>query len=92
MAQLTALVAALASGAQGTTSGSSAVFGDVTNLSTSVALDSLSLAVASEMVGSTALVASGRAATGEATTWEATETATANGTATAKPLTRRVRA
>lgn len=78
MSSLTALVAGLASGVERATVGSSAVSGDVTELAAGVALHSLSLAVTSKVVGTTALVASGRArttgkaasavATGEATT------------------------
>lgn len=58
MAGLRALVADLASRAQGATVGSSAVTGDVTKLAASIALHGVSLAVTSEVVGTTALVAS----------------------------------
>jgi hypothetical protein len=85
VSSLTALVAGLSSGVERATVGSSAVSGDVTELAAGVALHSLSLAVTSKVVGTTALVASGRArttskptsavATGEATTAHGSTTA-----------------
>jgi hypothetical protein len=61
VAGLTALVASLASGVQGAAVRGRAVTGDVTKLATSIALHSLSLAVAGKVVRSTALVAGSRA-------------------------------
>jgi hypothetical protein len=61
VASLTALVASLASSAEGTSVGSRAVPRDVTELAAGVALHSLGLAIPGEVVGSTALVASCRA-------------------------------
>jgi hypothetical protein len=88
VASLTALVAGLASSVQGTTVRGSAITGDVTELATSVALHGLSLAVASEVVRSAALVAGSRArsAANKATTATISAKATAagsNGTAAA---------
>lgn len=60
MASLTALVASLASSAEGASIGSRAVPGDVTKLAASVTLHGLGLAVPGEVVRSTALVASCR--------------------------------
>lgn len=75
VAQFATLVAALASSAQRTAGGRRAVFADVTNLATRVALDGLSLAVTRKMVGATALVASCRARSAlEAASGETTET------------------
>lgn len=83
MASLTALVASLASGAEGAAVGRGAVAGDVSKLATSVALHSLCLAVTSEVVGTTALVASGHSSTRTAIAAAAmsTETTTADRTA-----------
>lgn len=61
MASLRALVADLSSRAQGTTVGGRAIARDVTKLPACVALHSLSLAIAGEMIRPTALVASGSA-------------------------------
>lgn len=63
MTGLAALVACLASGAERTSVGSGAVSRDVAKLATSVALHGLRLAVTSEVVGTTALVARSRART-----------------------------
>jgi hypothetical protein len=64
---LAALVAGLAGSVKRAAVGGGAVTGDVTQLATSVAFHGLSLAVTGEMVGATALVASGRTrATSEA--------------------------
>lgn len=85
MASLAALVAGLAGSVQGAAVGSSAISGDVAELAASIALHGLSLAVASEVVGATALVACSRTrAVGEAsTTIAADETTTAHGSTTA---------
>lgn len=79
VASLTAPVAGLASGVERATVRGGAVTGDVTKLAASVALHGLSLAVASEVVGTTALVAAGSTATGETTA--AASEATAEGSA-----------
>lgn len=97
VASLTALVAGLASSVQRAAVRGSAVTGDVTELATSVALHGLSLAVASEVVRSTALVAGSRARTpaDKAATATISAEATAagsNGTATAHVGASRVRA
>lgn len=63
VAGLTALVAGLASSVEGTAVGSGAVAGNVTQLTTSVALHGLSLAVAGKVVRAAALVAGGRSGT-----------------------------
>lgn len=77
MASLGALVADLTGRAEGTTVGSGAVTRDVAELAAGVALHSLSLAVASEVVGTTALVAGGGAGVAAESTAESTlETAT----------------
>lgn len=77
MASLAALVAGLASSVQGAAVGSSAIPGDVAELAASIALHGLSLAIASEVVGATALVASsGTRAVGEASTTIAADEAT----------------
>lgn len=68
VASLTAPVAGLACSVERTTIGGRAVTGDVTKLAASVALHGLSLAVASEVVGATALVTAGGTATGKPTT------------------------
>lgn len=83
VACLSALVTGLAGSVERATVGSGAVAGDVTELSTGVALHSLRLAIPSEVVRATALVAGSRAsASGEATTSKATSVATtANGRA-----------
>lgn len=85
MASLTALVAGLAGSVQGAAVRSSAIPGDVAELAASIAFHGLCLAVASEVVGATALVAcSGTRAVGEAsTTIAADETATAHGSTAA---------
>lgn len=85
MASLGALVADLSSGAQGATVGRGAVARDVAELAAGVALHSLSLAVTGEVVGTTALVASGGTGVAlEAATETALEaTAGASGTASA---------
>lgn len=82
---LTTLVASLTSSVQGAAVGSSAIPGDVAELAASIALHGLSLAIASEVVGATALVASsGTRAVGEAsTTIAADEATTAHGSTTA---------
>jgi len=80
---LAALIAGLASSVKGTAVGGGAVSGDVAELAASVALHSLGLAITSEVVRTTALVAGGRSgSTGEATSAEA-EAATAHGGTTA---------
>ena len=79
MASLATPVAGLASSVERATVRGRAVTGDVTELAASVALHGLSLAVASEVVRATALVAAGSAATGETTT--AASEATSEGTA-----------
>jgi len=79
VASLTAPVAGLASSVERATVRGRAVTGDVTKLAASVALHGLSLAVASEVVGTTALVAAGSTATGETTA--AASEATAEGSA-----------
>jgi len=80
VAGLTALVAGLAGSAEGTAIGRGAVAGDVTELAASVALHGLGLAVTSEVVGTTALVASGysSARTAIAAAAMSTETTTAD--------------
>lgn len=84
MAGLTALVASLASGVEGTAVGGGAVAGDVAELAAGVALHGLSLAITGKVVGATALVAGGGTrAAGEAATGEAAVTATAHGGTTA---------
>lgn len=81
VAGLAALVACLARGAERTSVGSRAVPGDVTKLATSVALHSLRLTVACEVVRTTTLVACGRAgASSIAATTVTTETSPADGT------------
>ncbi|PVI06662.1 hypothetical protein DM02DRAFT_724010 [Periconia macrospinosa] len=81
VARLAASVAGLAGSVERAAVRSSAVARDVTKLAASVALHGLSLAVASKVVGSAALVAGGRAttskATPEATTISATRSTTA---------------
>lgn len=79
VASLTAPVAGLASSVERATVRGRAVTGDVTKLAASVALHGLSLAVASKVVGATALVAAGSTATGETTA--AASEATAEGSA-----------
>jgi hypothetical protein len=76
---LTAPVAGLASSVERATVRSRAITRDVTKLAASVALHGLSLAVASKVVGATALVAAGSTATGETTA--AASEATAEGSA-----------
>jgi len=71
MSSLTALVTSLASSVQRSTVGSSAVTRNMAEFSTSIALHGLSLAVSSEVVGSTALVASSR-------TWPTSKSSTRN--------------
>lgn len=88
VAKLAALVAALAGGAERASGGSSAVLGNVTDLPTSIALDSLCLAIPSKVVGTAALVASGGAATTETAAGESTESTPANGTSATKSLAR----
>lgn len=79
MTGLTALVAGLAGRVEGPAVGSSAVPRDVAELAAGVALHGLRLAVAREMVGAAALVASRRPGTaGEPATAES-EAATAHG-------------
>lgn len=74
---LTAPVASLASSVERATVGGGAIARDVTKLAASIALHGLSLAITSEVVGTTALVASGRArATREATAAVATSEST----------------
>lgn len=92
VASLTALVAGLTSSVQGAAVGGSAIPGDVAELSASIALHGLSLAVTSEVVGATALVArSGTRAVGEATTTiAADEATTAHGSTTAHTTIARV--
>lgn len=79
MASLATPVAGLASSVERATVRGRAVTGDVTELAASVALHGLSLAVASEVVRATALVAAGSAATSETTT--AASEATSEGSA-----------
>lgn len=79
MASLTAPVAGLSGSVERTAVRGRAVTGDVTELAASVALHGLGLAVASEVVGSTALVAAGSAAASETTT--AASKATSEGSA-----------
>jgi hypothetical protein len=79
VASLTTPVASLASSVERATVRGRAVTGNVTKLAASVALHGLSLAVASEVVGTTALVAAGSTATGETTA--AASEATAEGSA-----------
>ena len=79
MASLTTPVAGLSSSVERAAVRGRAVTGDVTELAASVALHGLSLAVASEVVGTTALVAAGSTATGETTA--AASEATAEGSA-----------
>lgn len=88
MTKLAALVAALAGGAERASGGSGAVLGDVTDLSASIALDSLCLAIPSEVVGTAALVAGGSAATSETASGETTESTTTNGTSATESLAR----
>lgn len=76
VAGLGTLVADLAGGAEGTAVGGSAVTGDVAELAAGVALHGLSLAVASEVVGTTALVAGGGARITLESTTEALEPTT----------------
>ena len=79
VASLATAVAGLAGSVEWAAVGSSALARDVTKLTTSVALHGLSLAIASEVVRATALVAAGSAATGETTT--AASEATSEGSA-----------
>lgn len=67
MASLAAAVAGLTRGVEWAAVGGRAVAGDVAQLAASIALHSLSLAVACKVVRSTALVASGRTASSEST-------------------------
>jgi hypothetical protein len=82
---LTALVAGLSSGVKRAAVGSGAVSGDVAELAAGIALHSLSLAITGKVVGTTALVASGRArATSETTSAVTTgEATTAHGSTAA---------
>jgi hypothetical protein len=73
---LGALVADLTGGAERATVGSGAVTRDVTELAAGVALHSLSLAVAGEVVGATALVAGSGARVATEATAEASARAT----------------
>jgi hypothetical protein len=79
VARFTALVASLTGGVKRTAVGGGAVPRDVTELSTSIALHGLSLAVTGKVVGATALVASRRASATSETT--AAETASKSSTA-----------
>ena len=79
MASLATPVAGFASSVERATVRGRAVTGDVTELAASVALHGLSLAVASEVVGTTALVAAGSTAASETTA--ATSEATPEGSA-----------
>lgn len=79
VASLATPVAGLASSVERAAVRGRAVTGDVTKLAASVALHGLSLAVASEVVRATALVAAGSTATSETTT--ATSKATPEGSA-----------
>jgi hypothetical protein len=79
VASLATPVAGLASSVERAAVWGRAVTGNVTELAASVALHGLSLAVASEVVGATALVAAGSAATSETAT--ATSKATPEGSA-----------
>jgi hypothetical protein len=79
VASLAAPVAGLSSSVERTAVRGRAVTGDVTELAASVALHGLSLAVASEVVRATTLVAAGSAATSETTT--AAREATTEGSA-----------
>lgn len=92
MASFAALVASLASRVQGTAIRRCAVSGDVTKLSTSVALHRLRLAVARKVVRPAALVAGSRPrATSEAASAEASKSAAArDGTTTSHRHTGRV--
>ncbi|KAI5920964.1 hypothetical protein F4810DRAFT_388240 [Camillea tinctor] len=84
VAGLAALVASLASSVERTTIGRGAIPRDVTELPTGVALHGLSLAIASKVVGATALVAGSRPrAASEATAGEASISTTASRRATA---------
>lgn len=80
VAGLRALVADLAGRAQRTTIGSGAVTGDVTQLSTGIALHSLSLAITGEVVGTTALVAAGSTREATESTAESTGEASTRST------------
>jgi len=91
VARLAASVAGLAGSVERAAVGSSAVARDVTKLAAGVALHSLSLAVASKVVGSAALVAGGRATTSKATP-EATAISATRGTTAAHGTGARVRA
>jgi hypothetical protein len=84
VASLTTPVASLASSVEWASIRGRAVTRDVTELAASVALHGLSLAIASEVVRATALVAAGSATTGEATaaTGKATSEGRASSTAT----------
>jgi hypothetical protein len=75
---LAALVACLASGVEGTAVGGRAIARDVTKLAAGIALHGLGLAITSEVVGTSALVAGGRtrAAGKAATSAKATRVAT----------------
>lgn len=82
---LATAVASLAGSVEWATIGSSALARDVTKLTTSVALHGLSLAVASEVVRATALVASGRTSTASSeTAAESTEATTRTRSTTTK--------
>jgi hypothetical protein len=90
VAGLAAAVAGLARSVQRSSVGGSAVTGDVSQLAASIALHGLSLAIASEMVRSTALVASGRARTASVASPEATTEATTSGTSSTAHTSSRV--
>lgn len=82
MASLAASIARLAGRVKWPTVGSSAVARDVAKLATGIALHSLSLAITSKMVGSSALVASSRTSTARETASETAVPATGSSRAT----------
>lgn len=83
VSSLTAAVAGLAGSVERTAVGSSAVTRDVSELTASVAFHGLSLAVASEVVGTTALVAGSRTSAAGKAAAEATKATTRTGSTTA---------
>lgn len=92
VASLAAAVASLAGSVERASVGSSALAGDVAKLTTSIALHGLSLAIASEVVGATALVACSRTRTTSETTAEASTRTRGAATKTSSSTRSRARA
>ena len=86
VAGLATMVTALACGIQGSTAGSGAIARDVAELSASIALHRLRLAVSGEVVRASALVASSARSTGETATGITTIASTRNWSAAAQTV------